>query len=193
MIWYRARRIALIAGFGLAAVSSAWAQTPDQDTVARQAVGNLEAYAAYKSGDYAEARAIWEQLAAAGNTTAMINLSNLYGQGQGVPADAERALAYTRDAAEAGDSRAQYELGMAYERGEGVEHDLDEASAWFSRAARQGDADAQFALGVMLATGYGKGPEHATPAQRLAALAWLEKAAAGGVREAEDYLAVLMD
>lgn len=155
------------------------------------AVENLEAYAAYKMGRYHEARERWEALAARGNTTALINLANLYEQGQGVRVDLHRASDYTRAAAEAGDSRAQYQLGMAYERGVGVERDLAEAARWLGQAAAQDDVDAQFALGVLLATGLGAGPRHATATQVGAARDWLTRAEAAGHREAAAYLLAL--
>jgi TPR repeat protein len=62
-----------------------------QDPVARDAVVNLKAYAEYKMGHYDNAREIWEGLAASGNTTALINLSNLFSQGGGVTADQKKA------------------------------------------------------------------------------------------------------
>ena len=65
---------------------------------AKEAVTNLEAYAAYKMGQYAKARSIWEGLAAKGNTTALINLANLFQQGQGVSEDQKRALDYVKRA-----------------------------------------------------------------------------------------------
>lgn len=173
---------AVVAGLLLAAPAA---------VAAGDAVANLEAYAAYKMGRFAEARERWEELAARGNTTAMINLANLYEQGQGVPVDAARAGAYTRDAAEAGDPRAQYQLAMAYERGAGVPHDLDAAAHWLERAARQGEVDAQFALGVLLATGQGAGSAAATPDEIAAARTWLDRADAAGHPEAADYLAGL--
>ena len=85
---------------------------------AAEAVTNLEAYAAFKMGQHDKARRIWEKLAEQGNVTALLNLSNMFQQAQGVDEDQKKALTYVRKGAELGDPRAQYELGMAYERGD---------------------------------------------------------------------------
>jgi TPR repeat protein len=185
--------IALL-GFVLAAHALAQEQEGGgfgRDRASVDAVGNLEAYAAYKMAQYDRARELWLALAQGGNTTAMINLANLYAQGQGVPRDPAAAAAWTRKAAELGDSRAQLELGQAYESGEGVERDNREAAHWFKEAALQGDADAAFRLGVMLATAYGRGMAQASPEERAEGARWLEAAARGGHKEAAGLLAAL--
>lgn len=167
------------------------AQDTGRDKASVEAVGNLEAYAAYKMGQYDRAREMWLALAGNGNTTAMLNLANLYEQGQGVPRDQALALGWTRKAAERGDPRAQMELGQAYEDGAGVPRDNAEAARWFRAAAEQGDGDAAFNLGVMLATNYGQGVGTASPEQRKEAADWLAKAAQAGNREAPPMLEVL--
>lgn len=158
---------------------------------AQEAVANLKAYAAYKSGDYDKAKQIWEGLAAKGNTTARINLANLFQQGQGVTADQKEAIGYVKKAAELGDSRAQYELGIAYEKGAVVGRDIQKAAKWLKKSAEQDNSDGQFAYGVMLATSYGKGIEQASEAERTEALSWLNKAKANGNTEAADYIDIL--
>ena len=165
--------------------------SPQKDKVSTEAVANLEAYAVYKMGRYDQARAIWEDLAAKGNTTAMINLSNMFGQGQGTPPDQAKALEWTRQAAQGGDSRAQVELGWAHERGQGVPHDNHLAAEWFRKAALQQDRDGAFNLGVMLATNYGQGLGSGDDAQMTEARTWLSLAAQKGKGEAADYLKVL--
>ncbi len=203
--------------FGLALVTLAWAaiidrapaqaqqQDQDQDQeqdyeptpfgqpdrVSIEAVKSLEAYAAYKLGDYETARQRWLPLAEGGNTSAMINLANLYEQGQGVARDPVAAAAWLTKAAELDDPRAQVSLGLAYETGQGVARAPRTAAAWFRRAAEQGDTTAQFNLGVMLATAYGEGLAASTPEQRREAMAWLDRAVQGGEREAEDMLNLL--
>lgn len=160
---------------------------------AQEAVANLKAYAAYKAGDYDKAKAIWQGLAAKGNTTALINLANLFQQGQGVTPDQKEAIGYIEKAAKLGDSRAQYELGIAYEKGAVVGRDIEKAAMWLKKSAEQDDADGQFAYGVMLATAHGKGLDKATPAEQSEALAWLKKAKANGNLEADDYIKVLTE
>ncbi len=163
----------------------------DRDQVSADAITNLEAYAAYKSGDYDRARAIWSRLAMRGNTTAMNNLANMFDQGQGVDEDPVEAARLLRLAAERGDHVAQLNLGLAYERGRGVPRDNRLAAEWFRRAAVQGDAQAQLNLGVMLATNYGAGIETTSAAQRAEAASWLEQAAGNGEPEAAEYLDLL--
>ena len=77
---------------------------------AREAVTNLNAYAAFKMGKYDEAKKIWEGLAEKGNTTALLNLANMFQQGQGVSQDDREAHELVEKAAALGDPRAQYEL-----------------------------------------------------------------------------------
>lgn len=161
------------------------------DTVSRQAVDGLEAYAAYKMGRYVEARALWEALAAQGNTTAMVNLATLFEQGQGTPADRARALAWTRKAAEAGDARAMVSLGLAHEGALGLPRDMAAAERWFRAAAEQGDADGHFNLGVLLLTNRGAGAETASADQRRQARDHLDAAAAQGHVRARALLADL--
>jgi uncharacterized protein len=157
----------------------------------KEAVKNLKAYAAYKAGEYDTARQMWEELAAIGNTTALVNLANLFQQGQGVTEDQKRAMSYVIKAAELGDARAQYELGIAHEKGTVVERDIKSAAKWLLKSAEQDYADGQFAYGVMLATSYGKGIDKASAAERSQALEWLKKAKANGNVEAADYIKVL--
>ena len=167
---------------------AAQGETPDGSA---GATVNLKAYAEYKMGHYDEAKRIWEELAAKGNTTAMINLSNMFGQGNGVTADETKAFAYTQKAADLGDARAQHDVGLAYEKGKLVPRDIGKAADWLKKSADQDDGDGQFAYGVLLATGRGKGLEAATEADKAEALAYLRKADANGVGEARDYIKTL--
>lgn len=185
---------ALVAGaLAIACVSAPRAQDEfgARDQTSVQAVESLNAYAAYKLGDYETAREAWLDLAARDNTSAMLNLANLYAQGQGVEADPAEAIQWLEKAAALGDSRAQFELGMAHENGIGVERDPRAAADWFREAAEQGDKEAQFNLAVMLATAYGAGLNESSPEQRTEATAWLKKAAAGGHPDAPAFLATL--
>lgn len=168
------------------------AQTPEAGADgSSDPVTNLKAYAEYKMGHYDTAREICEGLAAKGNTTALINLSNLFTQGNGVSADQRKAFEYTRKAADLGDARAQYDVGLAYEKGGLVPRDIDKAGQWLRKAAEQDFADGQFAYGVLLATGRGKGLENATDADRAEGLAWLRRAKDRGNAEAAGYIGTL--
>jgi TPR repeat protein len=174
-------------------VSSAFSQDEfgAKDQASIEAVESLNAAAAYKTGDYETARHGWLALADKGNTSAMLNLANLYAQGQGVEPDPAEAIRWLEKAAALGDSRAEFELGMAYERGIGVDRDPRAAAEWFRRAADQGDKEAQFNLAVMLATAYGAGLGESGPEQRAEAIAWLKKAAASGHPDASNLIATL--
>lgn len=78
----------------------------ERDPVQASLLQSLQAYAAYKMGDYETAHSIWLPLAESGNTTAMVNLANLYLQGQGMAEDRSQAQ-YWLDRADAlGDERA---------------------------------------------------------------------------------------
>lgn len=167
---------------------AASSETPDGSSAA---VVNLKAYAEYKMGHYDMAKEIWEGLAAKGNTTAMINLSNLFEQGNGVTADKKKAFEYTQKAADGGDARAQHDVGLAYEKGGVLPRDIDKAAMWLKKSADQDYGDGQFAYGVLLATGRGKGIEKATDADKAEALEWLKKARANGNTEAANYIKVL--
>ncbi len=158
---------------------------------AKEAVVNLKAYAAYKMGQYDKAKQIWEGLAKKGNTTALLNLANLFQQGQGVTKDDREAHVLLEKAATLGDARAQYELGMSYEKGHVVERDIDKAAEWLKKSADQGFSDGQFAYGVMLATARGQGIDQASRQDKQAAIDLLSKAKAGGHLEAGNYLDTL--
>lgn len=160
----------------------------EERNFAREAVTNLKAYAEYKMGNYDEARRIWQGLADKGNTTALLNLANLFQQGQGVSKDDQEAHELLAKAAALGDSRAQYELGMAYEKGHVVKRDIEKAATLLKKSADQGYADGQFSYGVMLATAHGQGLEKSTRQQRQEALQLLLKAKAAGHLEAGDYI-----
>ena len=169
--------------------SNSFEEGRDENSV--QAIQSLQAYAKYKMADYHEAREIWLRLAAKNNTTAMINLANLYDQGQGVERDLAKSVVWLKKAAVLNDTRGQYQLAMAYEKGLGVQRDLKQAAYWLGKAARLGDETAQFALGVMLATNYGEGLSTSSQQQRIDAKKWLQKAEKSGVIDAKEFLKLL--
>jgi hypothetical protein len=183
--------IVLLVNFLLMGVVSANEFTDGRDTNSVQAVKALEGYAKYKMGQYKEARQIWLELADLNNATAMINLANLYEQGQGVEQDDKQAISWLEKAATLNDERAQFQLGMAYENGKGVERNPNVAADWFEKAALNGDMNAQFNLGVMLATNYGKGLDSSSKTQRETAQQWLTKAKDNGHTDADDFLKLL--
>ncbi len=155
------------------------------------AVLNLKAYAVFKMGQYDEAKKMWEELAKKGNTTALINLANLFEQGNGVKKDRIEALKYIKKAAKLNDERAQYELGIEYEKGIYLKRDLNKAEYWLKKAAKNDSSQAQLAYGIMLATSKGKGIENISSTEKKEAIKWLTFALKNGEGEAKDYIELL--
>jgi len=159
------------------------------------AVTSLKAYAAYKAGNYLEAKRIWQGLAEKGNTTAMINLANMFQQGQGVTENQRHALSYVEEAAQLGDKRAQYELGTAYESGITLNRNIEQAAYWLKKSAENGSPDGQFAYAVLLATVPDEesktGDKQVSAANKERAICWLKEAHKNGHLEAKDYIGVL--
>lgn len=156
-----------------------------------ETVKNIQAYAYFKAGNHAAAKALWESLAAQGNTTAMINLANLLQQGIGIEKNERQALHLIRQAAEQGDARAQYELGIEYEKGILLSRDIAKAAKWLLAAAKQDNMDGQFAYGMMLLTNDGKGMQTTSAKQQQEARSWLDKARQNGHPDAADYLKII--
>jgi len=59
-------------------------------------------------GQCDQAKAMWEDLAKKGNTTALINLANLFEQGNGVKKDKKEALKWLNLAKQEGESESVY-------------------------------------------------------------------------------------
>jgi hypothetical protein len=110
---------------------------------------------AFERGDFARARALFEEAAAAGDALAAHHLATMLSRGQGGPEDAPRAVALYRRAAEGDVAEAAYNLGAAYALGHGTRVDLVEALRWTTVAAELGDRDALHRVGSMLAIGEG--------------------------------------
>jgi len=176
-------------------VMMAFAMPARAQDASKDAVTSLKAYAAYKAGNYQEAQKIWQGLADNGHTTAMINLANMFQQGQGVTEDQRHALTYVEKAAELGDKRAQYELGMAYESGIILKRNIEQAAYWLKKSAENGSPDGQFAYAVLLATVPDKetktGNKQVSTANKERAIFWLKEAHKNGHLEAKDYIGVL--
>lgn len=108
--------------------------------------------------------------AEAGNLDAKFELSLYYGQGLGVPVDAQKAQAWLDAAADAGHFRALYNVGAAYAAGQrGDAPDLALAAKYYQRAADAGHGRAACTLGVMILT-------EELPGSKEDAIAWLDRA-----------------
>lgn len=131
--------------------------------------------------DEAQARALFERAAEAGNPRGAVNLLALAGTG-GPPADAARTRALLARAAEANSAEAQFQLGMMNADGIGGPQDDVAARAWFAKAAAQDHPGALERMGAFAQSGRG-GPRDANTAR-----AYYEKAAALGNEEAKAAL-----
>lgn len=147
------------------------------------ALGVYEAgLAAYRRGDFAAARSIWEPVADAGHAQAQYLLGFMLQNGLGQPWSNARAATWYRRAANQGHPEAQLALGDLYLRGMGVELDPRVGAAWYASAAVAGDKTGQFEYAKLLLHGVG------VEKDMTAALAWFEAAAANGHEAAADYV-----
>jgi tetratricopeptide (TPR) repeat protein len=116
--------------------------------------------------DYAEARRLYEQAAAAGYAMAMNNIGVLFEEGDGGPVNYAEAARWYGKAAAAGEPIAMVDLGWQYETGHGVAKDLAEARRLYEAAVKAGIPAAMNNLGLLYL--YGKGvPRDYAEARRL--------------------------
>jgi TPR repeat protein len=129
--------------------------------------------------DEAQARALFERAANAGNPRGISNLAALGGGGALDPAKTRALLS---KAAEANSADAQYQLGAMMADGVGGPQDDVGARALFEKAAAQNHAGALERMGEFTRDGRG-GPQ-----DRSAAKAYYERAAALGNEDAKAAL-----
>lgn len=77
-----------------------------------------------------------------GDMRAMDQLALKYLNGDGVEADAERALYWYRKLADKGNAVGMFNLGLFYAKGQCVPRDFNKAAEWMDRARKAGDSDA---------------------------------------------------
>ncbi|MBO4369494.1 MAG: sel1 repeat family protein [Desulfovibrio sp.] len=130
-----------------------------------------EATEAYRKGDFAKARALWEKQAVAGDAFAMNNLGILYDRGQGVSVDLGRALHWFALSAKAGNPQGMSNYGWMLDQGRGIDANPEEAARWYDKSARAGQKEAQYNLGLMYERGRG------VPKDLASAAAWYSRAA----------------
>jgi TPR repeat protein len=150
-------------------------------TSAMVELGVLLATGAGIPKDQAQARALFERAAEAGNPRGATNLMAL-AEGGGAPADPVKARAMLARAAETNSAEAQYQLGMMIAEGIGGPKDDGAARVLFERASAQGHAGALERMGAFAQSGRG-GPQDSS-----AAKAYYEKAAALGNEDAKAAL-----
>ena len=144
---------------------------------------------AFRRGDYAAARAVWEPLAKSGDAAAQFNLGILFRRGLGVPADNRLAIGWFERAAVRGHPIAQFNLGLIYEQGIGVPPNRPAALRLYRRAAKGDKADqtfkpararAQFRLANLLL--------HGNSVNRSAGMYWMQQSGENGYIEAQFQL-----
>jgi hypothetical protein len=105
--------------------------------------------------DYAEARRLYEQAAAAGYAMAMNNIGALYEGGNGVPVNYVEAARWYAKATAAGEPIAMVDLGWQYETGHGVTKDYAEARRLYETAVKAGVPSGMNNLGLLYLHGKG--------------------------------------
>lgn len=115
-----------------------------------------------------------QQYAKQGNPQACFELGGRYLDGDGVPADAARAISLFEQAAQGGVTDANFRLGKIYHDGLGVPVDYARALPYFTAAARAGVPEAQHNIGAMLVSARGVKRDY------VEGLAWFIVAAKSG-------------
>lgn len=108
-----------------------------------------DAVAAKDRGDFAQAFQLFTSLALRGDAASQFQLSLLYRNGQGVPADATQSLRWLRQSAHGGHAAAQSNLGAAYTQGRVLPQNHRLAYVWLSAGASGGSREAATNLEVL--------------------------------------------
>lgn len=87
--------------------------------------------------------------AESGNAEAQFRLGVLYGNGDGVDLNHDKALGWFRQAARQGHENALITMAWMYANGAGVEADDDKAREFYLLAAEHGSAKAQYVAATM--------------------------------------------
>jgi hypothetical protein len=152
--------------------------TPDSPEAAFQRA-NFILQAANQPQQFSDAARALEFAAEKGLARAQIQLGCMYRDGQGVPQDSLKALAWFTKAADQGEPHAACRVGDMYFDGQGVAVDKAEAAIWYERDARRGCARSQFRFGQC-------SEQQSNLAQ---AFAWYRVAATNGFADAQMTLA----
>lgn len=112
-----------------------------------------------------------EERAVAGDTSAQVQLAEMYYKGWGVARDYGRALFWYEKAASQKSVAAEVQLGWMYSRGIGTNIDRTAAAHWFYEAALAGSARAQNYLGYAYLQGWGVPLDYSEANRWLAASA----------------------
>jgi TPR repeat protein len=115
----------------------------------------------------------------AGDTDCMIDLGNLYYEGEALDQDDGKALQLYTAAADQGAALGAYNAGLVYETSH---DDLTQALEWYGRAAAGGDGGGMYKLALAYQLGRG------VAADKARAVAWMRKAVAAGSADARNDL-----
>ncbi|WP_108481945.1 tetratricopeptide repeat protein [Oceaniglobus ichthyenteri] len=142
---------------------------------------------AYINGDYADALAVLEPLARAGDPEARNILADAYDDGNGVTRDHQRALELYRSAAAQGLAKASYNLGVLLAEGRpGIPADIAQAIVHYHEAMAKDYPAAFNNRGILHAKGQGG------PVDPAAAVALYQRAHTLGDLNGTDNLADML-
>jgi hypothetical protein len=108
------------------------------DLLGRFADTGKRVKAAYDKGDYETARKLYQDLAAHGNSDAILRLAVMCAQGKDGPVNNVQAVKWFRELANGGNREAQFGMGQCYDKGSGVEQNYAEARRWYLKSAQEG-------------------------------------------------------
>jgi TPR repeat protein len=146
-------------------------------------------YAATFDPDHLSAEAAVRRAANSGNAEAQFRLGVMYGNGEGVGLDYERARHWFERAAAQGHENALITLAWMFANGTGVVMDEDRARELYIAAAKRGSAKAQYVVGTMY-----RFAQYGAPKDIAQAVKWYLKAADQGMPTAQFALGrMLMD
>ena len=139
---------------------------------------------AYRAGGRYQDAIVWQQKAAdAGYQAAVVNLGQMYLDGQAVDQDYARAYQLFTDAVATGEPAAYTALGWVYRAGVGVPQDYREAMYWYTQGADIGNDWAMTNIAELHQTGKG------FPRDPQKAIEWYTRAAKSGELTAQTRLA----
>ena len=138
----------------------------------------------YWSGEYTEARNMFEKLAEKENAEAMLFIGLCYKFGKGVDSDEKKAFEWYLKSAEAGNPDAMNKTAICYLNGEGVTRNDHTAVEWYKKAAEAGEMYAMFNLASLYKEIKGAEPVGGLVRNNDKALHWYEKSAEKGFSKA---------
>jgi hypothetical protein len=189
------------------------------DSFGQLKLAQMYHFGTYVDQDFREASYWYKLAAAQGESEAQSALGEMYEYGQGVVQDYRHAYEWYEKAAVQGNAYAQNSLGWLHEHGLGADKSYVKAYEWYEKAALQLLAEAQYNLGKLCYRGLGTAQNYASalrwfenavqheylPAYVSAGMSYanglgcpkdankakvlFEKAALGGMRDAQVYLA----